>query len=55
MVGLEGTLKPTQRKLLLWAACPPPAQGPIQPGLERLWGWGVHSLSGQLCQGLTGL
>ena len=23
------------------------AQGPIQPGLEQLQGWGIHSLSGQ--------
>ena len=23
------------------------AQGPIQPGLEHLKGWGIHSLSGQ--------
>jgi len=30
--------------------CQPPdqvAQGPIQPGLERLMGWGIHNLSGQ--------
>jgi len=24
------------------------AQGPIQPGLEHLQGWGIHSLSGPL-------
>ena len=24
------------------------AQGPIQPGLEYLQGWGIHNLSGQL-------
>jgi len=29
------------------------AQGPIQPGLEHLHGWGIHSLSGQLFQHLT--
>jgi len=29
------------------------AQGPIQPGLEHLQGWGIHSLSGQLFQLLT--
>ena len=23
------------------------AQGPIQPGLEHIQGWGIHSLSGQ--------
>ena len=23
------------------------AQGPIQPGLEHLQGWGIHNLSGQ--------
>jgi len=29
--------------------CPPAqaAQGPIQPGLEHLQGWGVHSFSEQ--------
>ena len=30
--------------------CPPPAQaaqGLIQPGLEHLRGWGIHSCSGQ--------
>jgi len=30
----------------------PPAravQGPIQPGLEHLQGWGIHSFSGQPC------
>ena len=31
------------------------AQGPIQPGLEHLQGWGIHSLSGQLFQHLTPL
>ena len=31
------------------------AQGPIQPGLEQLQGWGIHSLSGQLFQHLTKL
>jgi len=30
-------------------------QGPIQPGLEHLQGWGIHSFSGQLCQHLTAL
>ena len=29
------------------------AQGPIQPGLEYLQGWGIHSFSGQLCHCLT--
>jgi len=32
--------------------CPPPAQaaqGPIQPGLESLQGWGTHSSLGNLC------
>ena len=28
---------------------------PIQPGLECLQGWGIHSSSGQLCQRLTAL
>jgi len=31
------------------------AQGPIQPGLEHLQGWGTHSFSGQLCHCLTAL
>ena len=31
------------------------ARGLIQPGLEHLQGWGIHSLSGQLCQHLTTL
>ena len=31
------------------------AQGPIQPGLEHLQGWGIHTLSGQLFQHLTTL
>jgi len=26
------------------------AQGPMQPGLEHLQGWGSHSFPGQLCQ-----
>ena len=39
--GLEETPKPTHRQ-----GCPPPAQaaqGPIQPGLEHLQGWGKIS------------
>ena len=24
------------------------SQGPIQPGLKHLQGWGIHSLSGQI-------
>ena len=42
--------------LLLWAGCHPPAQfaqGPIQPGLECLQGWGTHSSSVQLCHSFT--
>mgnify|MGYP001855689421 CR=1 len=30
-------------------------QGPIQPGLEHLRGWGIHNLSGQLFQHLSTL
>ena len=33
----------------------PSFQMTTQPGLERLQGWGIHSLSGQLCQCLTNL
>ena len=29
------------------------AQGPVHPGPEHVQGWGSHSFSGQLCQGLT--
>ena len=29
------------------------AQGPIQPGVEHFQEWGIHNLSGQLCQCLT--
>ena len=29
------------------------AQGPIQPGLEHLQGWGIHRLSGQPVPALT--
>jgi len=38
--------------------CHPAAQAarsPIQLGLEHLQGWGTHSSSGQLWQGLTAL
>ena len=40
---------------LPWAGCPPTSsgcQGPTQPGLGDLQGWGTHS-SGQQCLGLT--
>jgi len=62
-LGLEGTsrimkLRPLHHRqshqppnLILAQA----AQGPIQPGLECLQGWGIHSLSGQLFQHLTTL
>ena len=62
-LGMEGTSRiiklqpPCYRQ-----GCQPPhfildqaAQGPIQPGLEHLQGWGIHSLSGQLFQHLTTL
>ena len=54
-LGLEGTssiikLQPPHHR----QSCQTPhlildqaAQGPLQPGLERLQGWGIHSLSGQ--------
>ena len=38
--------------------CPPPAQaaqGPIQPGLERLQGWGTTASLGILGQGIAAL
>jgi len=40
----------------LGQGCPPPAQaaqGPIQPGLECIQFWGIHSVSGQMCQCFT--
>jgi len=50
-LGLEGTLNITQfRPLCHGQGCHPPAQaaqGPIQPGLEHLRGWGTAApLSG---------
>jgi len=42
---LEGTLKVIQFQPLPCAGCPPPAQaaqGPTQPGLECLQGWGIN-------------
>ena len=62
-LGLEGTSRimnlqpPCHRQghqpphLILGQA----AQGSIQPGLEHLQGWGIHSLSGQLFQHLSTL
>ena len=46
---LEGTLKLTQSHLMPWAGLPPSssaAQGPIQPGLECLQGWGTTASLG---------
>ena len=58
-LGLEGITKITQLQPPRYGqGCHPPAQaaqGPIQPGLECLQGWGTHSFSGQLCQCLTTL
>ena len=59
-LGLEGTPKiqrPSSNPLP-WAGCHPldqAAQGPIQPGLEHLQGWGIHNHSRQKCQCLTTL
>ena len=47
--GLEGTFHSVSI-LCLKQGCHPPeqaAQGPIQPGFEHLYGWGIHSFSGQ--------
>ena len=47
--GLEGASKPTQPNPCRGQGCPPPAQaaqGPIQPGLERLQGWGTTASLG---------
>lgn len=52
----EGTSKISQFQPPAWAGCPPSAQaaqGPLQHGLEHLQSWGIHSFSGQQCQGLT--
>ena len=46
---LEGPSKPTQPHPVPWAGLPPTsaaAQGPIQPGLERLQGWGTTASLG---------
>jgi len=48
-VGRDLKAQPVYLSLLLWAACPPlewAAQGPIQPDLEHLQGWGTHSSLG---------
>jgi len=53
---LEGTSYIIQPQPCAMGSCHPPdeaAQGPIQPGLEHLWGWGAHSSLGSLCQCLT--
>jgi len=58
-LGLEGITKITQLQPPCYGqGCHPPAQaaqGPIQPGLEHLQGWGTHSFSGQLCHRLITL
>ena len=46
---LEGTLKPPQSHPVPWAGLPPSssaAQGPIQPGIEHLQGWGTTASLG---------
>jgi len=63
MLGLEGTSRimklqphpPRQGHQPVHLIPAQAAQGPIQPGLEHLQGWGIHSLSGQLFQHLTAL
>ena len=48
-LGLEGTSEPTQSHPVPWAGLPPTssaAQGPIQPGLEHLQGWGTTASLG---------
>jgi len=51
MASVGGDLKAhTVPTPLLWAGFLPSdqaARGPIQPDLEYLYGWGIHSLSGQ--------
>ena len=50
-LGLEGASRITKLHPLYLIPAQA-AQGPIQPGLEHLQGWGIHSLSGhcpQLC------
>jgi len=58
MVWVGRDLKDHQvQSLFRGQGCPPQAQaahGLIQPGFERLWGWGTHR-SGHQCQGLTAL
>ncbi len=50
VLGWKGLQSPFSPKPLSWAGLLLPAQaaqGPIQPGLEHLQGWGTHNLSGQ--------
>ena len=50
LFALEGLIAHPIPTLCQGQGCPPPAQvaqGPIQPGLECLQGWGTHSLSMQ--------
>jgi len=52
-VGRDLKDRPVPNPLLL-TGCPPPdqaAQGPIQPGLELLQGWGIHNFFGQPVHG----
>jgi len=54
-LGLEGTLKPIHFNPEPRVGCPPSAQaaqGPIQPGLQHLQGWGTHNSVPFLCRGL---
>ena len=53
-LGLEETLKPIQSQppAVSVAVTRSVAQGPIQPGLECLQGWGTHSFSGQIIETL---
>jgi len=56
--GLEGALKPIQPQPSAMGRAAAhhirlPRASSSQPGPEYLQGWGTHSFSGQLCQGLT--
>ena len=56
VLGWKGPQSPHHLSPCHWQGCPPPAQaaqGPIQPGFERLQGWGTTASLGSLGQGFT--
>jgi len=52
-LGWRGPYRSYSSNPLPWACHHPPAhaaQGPIQPGLEHLQRWGIHSFSSEIIQ-----